>query len=359
MLQLTPEAHHFGSREDLLEVQGLGRSYDIPDGVGIPVFDAILDGREIGRGVEETSVAFADDGRFAIKCGIGWKENAECALAGGCDAAFLEFGAERGEGVVVGAFPEALIESDVEQVVEFFEFAPGEFDRLFPDGEVLGIARLELHEFLAGGAFDVFIRLFKTGHLAVKAHQFGNRVFFQILAVQEMLPAVNDLSKLCAPVADVVVGRDIMPKKSCDSCEAVAENRAPDMTDMHGLGDIRRAEIEKDFFWTRRWTHSKAGIHGQTREGFGEKGILKADIDKTCAGNFRSGCQSAKVELCQNLAGELAWIRLFFLGEDHGGVGLVIPKAGVGGLGDIRAGRVVSTSNQRVAQACGEKFTQG
>ena len=168
---------------------------------------------------------------------------------------------------------------------------------MFPDGEVLGIARLELHEFLAGGAFDVFIRLFKTGHLTVKAHQFGNRVFFQILAVQEMLPAVNDLSKLRAPVADVVVGRDIMPEKSCDPCEAVAENRAPDMADMHGLGDIRRAEIEKDFFRARCWTHSKAGIRGQMREGFGEKGIFEADVDKTCAGNFRSGCQSTEVEL--------------------------------------------------------------
>ena len=250
MLQIALDAHHFCSGEDLLEMQRLGNANDIPDGVWIPVFDAILDGREVRCRVEKTAVAFADDGGLAIEQGSVGKENAECALAGGGYAALLEFRAEWGEGVVIGAFPQALVEVDVEQVVEFLKFAPREFDRLLPDSEVFGIASLEFDEFLAGGALDVFVCFFQTGDLAVEAHQLSDGVFFEILAVEEMLPAVDDLAKLRAPVADVVVGCQIMPQESCDAHQAIAQNGAPNVADMHRFCDIGRTKIDEDFFRT-------------------------------------------------------------------------------------------------------------
>ena len=56
------------------------------------------------------------------------------------------------------------------------EFAPGEFDRFAPDGEVLGVAGLEFDEFFAGGAFDLLVGFLKAGDFAVEAHEFGDGI---------------------------------------------------------------------------------------------------------------------------------------------------------------------------------------
>ena len=152
---------------------------------------------------------------------------------------------------------------------------------------------MEFNEFLASGALDVFVRFFQTGDLAVEAHQLSDGVFFEILAVEEMLPAVDDLAKLRAPVADVVVGCHIMPQESCDAHQAIAQNGAPNVADMHRFRDIGRAKIDEDFFRISGDSHTKSRVCRQTGERFGKKGILQSKIDKTRAGNLRRGSESA------------------------------------------------------------------
>ena len=62
--EVAVDAHFFGGGEELLEVEGLGRADDIPDGIGVPAIHAVGDGGEVGGGVEESAVGLADDGGF-------------------------------------------------------------------------------------------------------------------------------------------------------------------------------------------------------------------------------------------------------------------------------------------------------
>jgi len=287
------------------------------------------------------------------------KKNAEGAVALAGDAAFFEFGAEWGEGIVVGAFAEAFVEFDAEKVVEFLEFVPGEFDGFFPDGEVFGVTGLEFHQFLARGAFNVLVGFLEAGDLAVEADEFGDGILFQSLAVEEVFPAVNDLAELRAPVADVVVGGDFVAKKTGDAHEAVAEDRAADMADMHRLGDIRGAEIDKNFFRVGGGGDAEPGVGGEGGNGGGDEGIFEAEVDESGTGDLGGGGEGGDIELREDVGGELARVGFFLLGQDHGGVRLIVAEAGVGGLGDFASCGVEFTGGKRVAESGGEEFARG
>ena len=332
VLEIALNAHHFCRRENLLEMEGLWGSYDIPDGFGMPVRDPVIDRGKVCRGIEETSIAFTDDGRLVLQGGNAREENAECAFAGGCDSLPFECGAEGCECIVVGAFAKAFVEADVEKVVEFLEFPPREFDGLFPDGEVLGIAGLKFHQLLASCALDDLIGFLQAGDFPVKAHEFGDGILSKSIAVEEMLPPVDDLTKLCAPVPDMVVGDDLMPEKSCDTHQAIAKDRAANVADMHRLRHIGRAEIHKDFSGAGDDIHPQSGVCGKMREGFGEKGILESEVDKPRSGDLWLRGQTGYIDMAENFAGQFTRIRLFFFSENHGSIGLVVAKARVARL---------------------------
>ena len=285
--QVAGNTHRLRRGKNLLEVQCLRRADHIPDRIGVPPFHAVVDRREVGGGVKKPAIGLADDRGLFGKRRDFRKENAERPVALAGDAALLQFGTERGEGVVVGALAEALVKRDIEKVVEFFEFAPREFHRLTPDPEVLRIARLQLHQLLAGGAFDFLVGFLESRDLTVEADEFGDRIRLQRGAVQQMLPAVNDFPELRAPIADVVVGDDGMPEEPRDAHEAIAENRAPDVTDMHRLRDIRRTEIHDDLFRLRRHGHTEARVGREFRNALCHGRRLETEIDEPGAGDFR------------------------------------------------------------------------
>ena len=162
-----------------------------------------------------------------------------------------------------------------------------------------------------------------------------------------------------APVADVVVGGDFVAEESGDADEAVAENGAANVADMHWLGDIRGAEIDEDFFGLRGRGDAESRIGGEFGNGGGEKGVVEAEIQEAGAGDIGRGGEEGGVELGENLGGELARVGFFLLGEDHGGVGLVIAEARVGGLGDFAARGVEVAGGERGAEAGGEEFARG
>ena len=135
---------------------------------------------------------------------------------------------------------------DVEQVIELFKFAPRELDCLLPNSQVLRISSLKFNEFLAGLALDVLIGFLNAVDLSVEADQLGDGIAFERFLIEEMLPPVDDFAKLGSPVADVVVGDDLVAKKSGNAGQSVSENRAADVADMHRLGNVRRAEIQDD-----------------------------------------------------------------------------------------------------------------
>ena len=59
-----------------------------------------------------------------------------------------------------------------------------------------------------------------------------------------MLPAIDDLAELRAPVAEMVVGNHLVSEEAGHAGEALADQGAPQMPDVHRLGDVRAAEVD-------------------------------------------------------------------------------------------------------------------
>ena len=114
---------------------------------------------------------------------------------------------------------------------------------MLPDLEVLDITLLELHQLMADNFLQSRVILLQRIDLAVKSDEFINRSLIQRLAVEQVLPAVDHLPELGAPVADMVVSNDVVTEMTGDSGKGVPQDRAADVAYMHRLGNIRRAEI--------------------------------------------------------------------------------------------------------------------
>ena len=135
---------------------------------------------------------------------------------------------------------------NVEHLISALEFLQGKVDRLFPDREILRVARLKFDQLLpdrlphlgVGGRF--FVGLF------VNANQLGDRVALQRRAIEQIFPAVNDHAELRAPIADVIVADDFVAEKGGDPRERVAQDGAANVSDVHRLRHVRRTEIDHD-----------------------------------------------------------------------------------------------------------------
>ena len=265
--------------------------------------------------------------------------------------------AKRGKSVVVGALPQPLVEPDVEQGVELLELAPGKLDGLFPDREVLRISRLEFDQLFARRFFYGFVGLLDPVDLAVETDQLGDRVAPEGLAVEQMLPPVNHLPELGPPIADMVVGDDLVPQKACDPGEAVAEDRAADMADMHRLRDIRGAEIQHDFPRGLRGSHPQPRIAGERLDAGCNKGRLQPEIQEPCASHLGRGGDPRDIDLGKKVRRELARINALLLGENHGGIRLVISETRVRRSGNLSPFGIQSRGLQREAQPAAENFS--
>ena len=61
------------------------------------------------------------------------------------------------EAVVVKTFAQRLVKLDAEPAVNLIELVPREIDHFVPNGEVFGVAILQLHQFLTGASEHGFV----------------------------------------------------------------------------------------------------------------------------------------------------------------------------------------------------------
>src|SRR5207244_9708730 len=88
--------------------------------------------------------------------------------------------------------------------------------------------------------------------LFVNPNELGKRVALERLLLQEIFPAPDHHSKLRPPIADVIVANHVVSEKAGDARESVTERGTANVTDVHRLGHVRRAEINHDFLRRRR-----------------------------------------------------------------------------------------------------------
>ena len=354
------DAHPPRGGEDLVEMQLLRRADDVPDLVRMPALDPVLDGGEVRGGVEEPAVAFADEAGLVRQGGVVAEEDADCALADLGDALVKQAPDQRCEAVVVSALAQVLVEVDVEQGVHALEFLPRERDAPPPDFHVIRVALLELDQFLAALAEDLGIGLGEGVGFLIQADQLLDRGAVERLGVAPMFPAVNDLAKLRAPVAEMVIGDDAVAQEAGDTGEGIAEDGAADVADVHRLCHVGAREVGDDGLGLRGRRDAEHRVGGDGAEALFEVGGDDAEVDEPGAGDLRRLAQAGDVEAGDDLLGELAGIRALLFCQQHGDVGLVIAESRVGGDGDDGSyGRDGSQSGERGAQPALEHRGKG
>ena len=329
-----------GGFKYLAEVEFLGGADDVPDFIGFPDVDAVVDGGEVGGGVEEAAVGFADDAGFVGEGFEVAEEDADGAVADFGDALGEEIVDERGEFVVVGAFAEVVVEVGVELGVDGAELVEGEGDAAGPDLFVFGVALLEFDELVAAGVEDGRIGLGLGVDGFVEAEEFGDGVGVEGGGVEQGFPAVEDHAKLGAPVADVVVGDDFVADEAGDAGEGVADEGGADVADVRGFGDVRRGEVDDDGARGGDGGDAEVGVGDGLEEVGGEGGGGEGEVEEAGAVDAGFFAEVGDVEGVDDLLGEGAGVGAHLLGEDHGGVRLVVAVAGVRGE-DNGGGEVV------------------
>ena len=186
---------------------------------------------------------------------------------------------------------------NVEHLIGAFEFFHGKVDGFFPDREIFRVACLEFDQFFADRLPDLSVGCNLFVGLFVDANQLGNRIALERRAIQQILPAVNHHPELRAPIADVIVANDFVAEKRSDPRERVTQHGAANVTDVHRLRDIGRAEIDHDPFRRRRFLHSEPLVAQQFR-GFRGDGLgPKRQVDEAGAGDLGRIAPFTNVEM--------------------------------------------------------------
>ena len=325
-------------------MQGLRGAHHVPDGIRAPRPDAVVQRREVRGGVQEASVRFPDDagvgapfplvlheegvfiGRHRT---VGKHADGPVALPGhsGGDHAVHQ----RGQGIIVKAFPQPVIKMDVKLVVNFGKAGFGNFHAAFPDGQVFPVPGLELHQFRLAGIQQFRLFLAHQVHILVHPQQLVNRVGGQGLLIQNILPAPQDHAELGTPVPDVVVRNHMVPHKTGHAGKGVTNNGGADVAHMHRLGDVGSGKVNDNGFGGLHFFHPQPVIRQHGQQARCVKFRPDAEIDESGPGNFQ-GAHGILPYPVRHLLGERAGIRAAPLGKHHGGV-LVIPEP------QIRGGR--------------------
>src|SRR5262249_45045373 len=85
----------------------------------------------------------------------------------------------------------------------------------------------------------------------IEPHHLAHRIVRKSRLVAIVFEAVNQDAELGAPVAEVIIGNDLVPKEAQQPIKGVADDGAAQVADVHRLGDVRRTVVDnKDL--TRR-----------------------------------------------------------------------------------------------------------
>ncbi len=338
--------------EELAEMHLLASVDDIDRAERLEFFTAIADGGEIGRGVVESAVGFADEegvvpelavfrdekGVFLLRqLAVGENGNGPFAVAG--DALLDEVVHDAGQRVIVEAFAQGVIELHAEPLVKAVEGLEGIFVELLPELAVLGVALLEEDELALGGFSHGFVDFRFLLDFAINRLEMAEGIFLQLRGIAVTLVTEEDHAETGAPVADMIVGNNVVAEKTIEAREGIAEDGAAQMADVHLLGDIGTAVIDDQRLRFGDGIDSETDIEPAPGDLPGEVIGLQAKIEETGAGDLGLFGEAFEIDGLGQLGGEVARIGLGFLGENHGGVGLEIAVAGVRAWAHVGSGR--------------------
>ena len=143
------------------------------------------------------------------------------------------------------------------------------------------------------------------------------------------------------------------PRKRAIAGQSVAQDRAPDMADMHRFGHVRRTEIDHDPFPGTALADTEPLVSKQFRAFLLQGRAVQSEINEAGSGNARRLGDIGDVEMGHDLCRHLSGIFPPLFSEHHGRVGLVIAKTRIGGGRQLPALGQTGLG-QRLAQSLGQ-----
>src|SRR5437660_2915005 len=143
----------FATRDfkNLPEMQNLRCTRHNPDRVRFQIVDAIVNRRDVGGGVIETAVALANDAGLVRQLGNIAEENAHRAFAYFRETRLEQSINHFSQPIVIKTFPALDVVMNVEQRISILKVLNRQIDALFPNRQILRIARLQLDQLLPAG----------------------------------------------------------------------------------------------------------------------------------------------------------------------------------------------------------------
>ncbi len=138
------------------------------------------------------------------------------------------------------------------------------------------------------------------------------------------------------PVADVVLREHVVADEAQEARDRVADDRAPQVADVHLLGDVRRAVVDDDAVRVGGGGNAEARVLEESRDALLEPLAAQSEVDEARARDARRLGDVGEVEVLDELLGELARRAAQLLRERHRGVALVVGAVLRRGFADLR-----------------------
>ena len=222
------------------------------------------------------------------------------------------------------------VERHAQPPVDPVEFPQAVLDERLPEFPVLRVALLQLHQLRAGRVEPGRLFLRPLVALHVNPLELLDRRGLVGRRVGEVPEAHDQQPELRAPVAQVVVGDHAEPEEPVQPVERVADDRGPDVPDVHRLGHVGTGVIQDHGFPAARLGRPEAGIARELLQPAGHPVRVQEKVHEPGAGDLgllhgfrpRGGGQDG---------GDFAGWFFQRLGQGHGGIALVVAELLVGG----------------------------
>ena len=108
---------------------------------------------------------------------------------------------------------------------------------------------------------------------------------------------------------EVLIGDDPVTEKPQDASEAISDDRGTNVADVHGFGDVGRAEIDDDCSRLRNRWYTQALITRGSRDLPGNEPRCQTEVDEARARDSRWLAHVRKLEVGDDFLGQRTWIQ--------------------------------------------------